>query len=138
MVKVETSPEYNPNEDLLVDQYSNNEYIDREVEMPAIVQTQKTMDPNLQIFEVKCNPELNFAYVDVKNTDKTPDIISEDEWNKNQASNGKKIGKCCNESLCMKVLTAVILLLSILLVIIIVKIAKLQALIDSTPEDERI
>jgi|TARA_B110000285_G_C14711262_1_gene417878 hypothetical protein len=37
MVKVETSPEYNPNEDLLVDQYSNNEYMDREVEMPAIV-----------------------------------------------------------------------------------------------------
>lgn len=37
----------------------------------------------------------------------------------------------------MKVLTAVIIILSILLVIIVIKIAKLQALIENTPEDER-
>ena len=71
MIKVETShggsPEYNPNQDLIMDNYSHQEYMDREVEMPAISQTQNKLDPNVQIFEVKCNPELNFAYVDVKN-----------------------------------------------------------------------
>ena len=38
----------------------------------------------------------------------------------------------------MKVLAGVIILLSILIIVIIVKMAKLNALIESTPQDDRI
>lgn len=48
-------------------------------EIPAVSQTKQGLDPNVKVFEVKCNPELNFAYVDVNKKNSGDEISSEEQ-----------------------------------------------------------